>query len=94
MERVRFSNCLDKEVKFYNLPVGGLAGAVIIGGTVSLFKGAIWAAGFGAAGYALGSWLTRQWWLGNLQRKWYWRLPLTFGIAKRKLPPSHIRHFN
>jgi hypothetical protein len=94
MEKVRFSNCLDKEIKFYNLPVGGLIGAVIIGGTVSLFKGMIWATGFGAIGYLTGSYLTKQWWLGNLQRKCYWKLPLVPGIAGRKLPPSHRRSFN
>jgi hypothetical protein len=94
MERVRFSNCLNKEVKLYNLPVGGIAGAILFGGIMALFKGVLWVAVVGAVGYGVGSWLTKQWWLGKLQRRWYWQLPLAQIVANKKIPPSHIRHFN
>jgi hypothetical protein len=92
MERVKFSNCLNKEIRFWNIPLGSLIGGGIIGGSCWMTKGIFWFFGGGAAGFLLGGWLMRQWWLGNVQRYLYWNLPSWLITGNKNIPDSSMRN--
>lgn len=87
-----FITCLNSEAKIYNFPVAGVVlciGCLVVAG---LIKGLMWALGAGALGFVLGSWLSREWHGGNLQRKMYWYLPWQKVFVHKNLPESHYRN--
>lgn len=91
MERVKFNNCLNLEVKFYNISIGAIIGGVIIGAVFCITNGFIGLAIGGCVGALLGNYLMNQFWRGNIQRYLYWNFP-SFILDKTK-PASSIRHF-
>ncbi|WP_341761815.1 hypothetical protein [Candidatus Tisiphia endosymbiont of Thecophora atra] len=91
MERVRFNNCLNKHVRFWNISIGSIVGGISFGLIILCFKGVLWSFAGGAIGFAIGGWFMHQWWLGIIQRWLYWHLPLTRLIISANLPKSHVR---
>lgn len=92
MARRVFSKCLNEEAKIYNCSYGSL----FIGGftllVVGLMKGIVWGAAFSVGGFFLGNFLSREWYLGNIQRFIYWRLPFAKILIDKNMPESHHRH--
>ena len=91
MERVKFNNCLNLEVKFYNISIGAIVGGVIIGTVFWILKGFIGLAIGGVVGALAGNYLMNQFWRGNIQRYLYWNFPNIF--CDKSKPQSSIRHF-
>ena len=91
MERVRFNNCLNKETKYWNVPLGALIGCAFLGGMLVLFKGILWGFGGAASGFIIGTLVAKAWWQGNLQRFLYWNLPLSKILFTKRFPQSHMR---
>lgn len=91
MQRVKFNNCLNLEVKFYNISVGAIVGAVVIGSVFWIIKGFIGLAIGGVVGFYAGKYLMNQFWRGNIQRYLYWNFPNIF--CDKSKPASSIRHF-
>jgi hypothetical protein len=50
-----------------------------------------WGIGAGATGFTLGGWISKQWFLGNLQRSIYWKLPLPKIWLDKNTPLSSNR---
>lgn len=91
MERIKFNNCLNKPVRFWNISVGSIIGAVTFGVIILCFKGVLWAFAFGAIGFAIGGIVLHKWDLGIIQRKIYWHLPVSKSTVSENLPESYIR---
>ncbi|MBP7189645.1 MAG: hypothetical protein KA998_00145 [Rickettsiaceae bacterium] len=91
MNRRVFSTCLNKERKIYNCSVW----AFICGGLALLFaglaKGLLWGMGLGVGGFLLGSFLSKQWHQGNIQRLIYAHIPFAKYIVDKNMPESHHR---
>ena len=88
----RFAQCLNKQRKIYNLPYGSLIGAssgLLFGGLVG---GMLFAASFGAGGFAFGTWLSDQLFKVGLQRYCYWHLPYASKWIAKNIPDSANRY--
>ncbi len=53
MERVRFNNCLNKHVRFWNISIGSIVGGISFGLIILCFKGVLWSFAGGAIGFAV-----------------------------------------
>lgn len=92
MSKKAFVTCLNDEVKIYNFPVMAVVVCAAGFAVVGLFKGLIWGMGAGALGFVLGSWLSKEWHAGDLQRKLYWQLPWQKAWIHKNMPESHHRN--
>jgi hypothetical protein len=90
MERVRFNNCLNKPVRFWNISIGSIVGGAVFGLIILCFKGVLWSFVSGVIGFVMGAWFMHKWVLGIIQRWLYWHLPLSRLISD-SLPESYIR---
>ncbi len=93
MERVRFNNCLNKPVRFWNISIGSIIGGISCGLIILCFKGVLWSFLASAIGFAIGGWFMDKWWFGIIQRWLYWHLPFGRLVISTNLPESHIRLF-
>lgn len=84
MKKRTFSQCLNKQRKFWNFSIGGVVGCASCALIFGLPKGVIWGLAAGAIGFVVGNWISRSLYLGYLQRGMYWYLP----YAKIWLSPS------
>jgi len=91
MNRRITTSCLNQEPKAYNSPIGAIFGSVIVFIFMGLWKGFLWGVGGGGIGYLVGAWLSRQWFLGRIQRKLYRYLPGAKLIIDKNTPESHHR---
>ncbi len=91
MTRRQFIDCLNKEHKAFNCSFGSL----IVGGIgLVLFgfgKGLFWGFGASTVGFLVGGWISKQWFLGSLQRKIYWHLPFADIWLDSNIPSSSNR---
>lgn len=92
MQRIRFNNCLNQEIKVWNISVIGLVMGGLLGLILGLVKGLLWGLAASTVGLAIGGWLGRQWWMGNIQRWLYWHLPISKLLFGRVIPKSYHRH--
>lgn len=92
MERVRFNKCLNKEIRFFNISIGTIIGALAIGLLVWSLKSLLYGVGGGVVGGIYGGYLMKLYMLGDLQRKLYWQLPYSEKMVSKHLPRSHHRH--
>lgn len=92
MQRRHFIQCLNKEPKFYNLNYGTIAGGAIFGALAGMAFGIIWAVFAGGVGAAIGSWVSKEYFKGNLQRGIYWHLPSLRFLVDKNLPDSSNIH--
>lgn len=92
MAMKRFVTCLNGEAKIYNFPVMAVVLCIASFAVTGLIKGLMWGMGAGALGFVLGSWLSKEWHAGNLQRKMYWQLPGQKLIVHQNLPEAHHRN--
>ena len=90
MRRV-FIDCLNKEPKAFNCNYGSIAAGVTLLAVFGLGKGLFWGGGAGAIGFVIGGWLSRQWFLGNIQKAMYWKLPFANIWLDTKAPQSSQR---
>lgn len=67
MERVKFNNCLNKPVRFWNISIGAIVGGISCGLIMLCVKGVLWSFAASAIGFAIGGWFMQQWWLGIIQ---------------------------
>jgi hypothetical protein len=51
----------------------------------------MWGMGAGVIGFMIGRWLSRQWFLGQIQCKLYWYLPFEKIFIDKNTPPSYLR---
>ena len=91
MSRREFIDCLNSEPKAFNCNFGSLIGGGISLALLGFSKGLFWGLGAGVAGFLLGGRLSRQWFLGHLQRKIYWQLPFANIWLDKNIPPSSQR---
>lgn len=91
MQRVKFNNCLNKEIKFWNISLGSLIGGGLLGSICWYLQNLLWFFGGGAIGFAIGGYLLHQYYLGNVQRFLYWHLPVSNILLGKKIPASHLR---
>lgn len=91
MERVKFNNCLNKQIRLWNISIGSIVGAGVFGAAILCFKGVLWAFAAGAVGFAAGGMLLNKWELGIIQRWLYWHLPISKAVIARSLPESYVR---
>jgi hypothetical protein len=75
MSSRQFIDCLNREPKAFNCNFGSLIGGGIMLVLLGISKGLFWGFGGGAIGFTVGGYLSRQWFLGILQRSMYWYLP-------------------
>lgn len=91
MSRREFIDCLNKEPKAFNCSFGSLIGGGMMLALFGFGKGLFWGLGAGSIGFMLGGWISRQWFLGHLQRKIYWHLPLSSHWLDKNIPDSGAR---
>jgi hypothetical protein len=91
MSSREFIDCLNKEPKAFNCNYGSLIGGGILLTLLGFSKGLFWGFGGGVAGFVMGGWISRQWFLGNLQRKMYWQLPFANIWLSSNAPSSSNR---
>ena len=91
MSRREFIDCLNSEPKAFNCNFGSLIGGGISLALLGFSKGLFWGFGAGIIGFIIGGWVSRQWFLGNLQRKIYWSLPFASIWLDKNIPPSSNR---
>ena len=91
MSRREFIDCLNKERKAFNCNFGSLIGGGVLLALFGFGKGLFWGLGAGTAGYLIGGWISRQWFLGNLQRSIYWQLPFANIWLDKNTPLSSNR---
>lgn len=92
MQRRYFIPCLNKEPKFYNFNYGTIAGGAIFGVFVGLAMGFLWAVFAGGIGASIGSWVSKEYFKGNLQRAIYWHLPYLRLLVDKNIPDSSNIH--
>lgn len=91
MSRREFIDCLNKEPKAFNCNFGSLIGGLIMTVLLGFSKGFFWGLGAGVVGFIIGGFISRQWFLGNLQRNIYWKLPFANIWLDKNTPPSSGR---
>ena len=91
MTRREFIDCLNKEPKAFNCNFGSLIGGGVSLALLGFSKGLFWGFGAGFVGFMLGGWISKQWFLGNLQRKIYWALPFADIWLDKNAPHSSRR---
>lgn len=91
MSRREFIDCLNKEPKIFNCNFGSLACGGILFALFGFSKGLFWGFGVGIVGFVVGGWYSREWFLGNLQRKIYWILPFAKIWLDKNIPSSSER---
>jgi hypothetical protein len=91
MNQREFIDCLNKEPKAFNCNFGSLIGGGIMLALLGFSKGLFFGLGAGVAGFIIGGYVSRQWFLGNLQRKIYWQLPFANIWLDRNAPASSMR---
>ena len=91
MSRREFIDCLNNEPKAFNCNFGSLAVGIVMLALFGFTKGLFWGLGAGAVGFTLGGWLSKQWFLGNLQRSIYWKIPLPKIWLDKNAPLSSNR---
>lgn len=91
MSRREFSTCLNREPKIYNCSIWSFvwAGTFLI--IFFILKGFMWGLGAAGVGFGVGKWLSRQWFIGQMQRKMYWYLPCAGFFIDKNCPESHER---
>ena len=89
-ERV-FTKCLNHERKYWNRSLGSIVLGVLMFALVGLWQGLMWGLGSGAIGFVVGGMISKHWYLGLIQRKLYWNLPLAKTIVDRNTPDSSDR---
>ena len=89
MTRRVFTKCLNNEPKAFNFSIGSIVGGVSLLALFGFGKGLMWGIGFGAIGFTVGGWISKQWFLGNIQRKLYWHLPSSRLLIDKNCPESH-----
>lgn len=91
MSRREFIDCLNSEPKAFNCNFGSLIGG---GALLALFgfgKGLFWGIGAGGFGFFIGGWISKQWYLGHLQRQIYWQFPFADIWINKHIPLSSNR---
>ena len=91
MSKREFIDCLNKEPKAFNCNYGSLIGGISMLALFGFIKGLFWGFGFGAIGFTAGGWISRQWFLGEIQRTIYWKLPLSNVWLDKNTPHSSNR---
>lgn len=91
MRNREFINCLNSELKAFNCNFGSLIGGFIILALLGFSKGLFWGLSGGVIGFITGGWISRQWFLGNLQRKIYGHLPFANIWLDKNTPLSSGR---
>lgn len=91
MTRRVFTKCLNKELKAWNHSIGSLVSGVVFSVLFGFGKGLMWGMGAGAIGFAVGGWLSKEWFRGQIQRKLYWYLPGQKLFIDKNVPPSFLR---
>lgn len=91
MNRREFIDCLNKEPKAFNCNFGSLIGGVVMLVLFGFTQGFFWGLGVGAIGFTIGGWVSKQWFLGKLQRTIYWRIPLSKIWLDKNTPLSSNR---
>lgn len=100
VEQVNFTNCLDRETKYYNLKILGLITGGVSGIIAASTNGMITGSFVSLGGYLTGAYISNLWYYGILQRALYWNLPTPvlkylpmLRKSRKYLPPSHTRKF-
>ena len=91
MSRREFIDCLNNEPKAFNCNLGSLVGGLVMLGLFGFTQGFFWGLGAGAIGFTVGGWISKQWFLGNLQREIYWQMPLANLWLNKRAPLSSQR---
>lgn len=91
MSRRVFSTCLNLEPKVFNFSVGGVVACAICFVIIGFWQGLLYGLAGGGVGFGVGSWLSKQWFMGQVQRKIYWHLPEARVFIDKNCPESHER---
>ena len=91
MQRVIFNKCLNKPVKFWNIPAPNLIGMGLGSVVGMIIGGIIFGVGVGVFGFILGAYLRRELHSGRMQAFIYWKLPFSLITGSKIIPPSNMR---
>jgi uncharacterized membrane protein len=86
MTKIRFNECLNKEIRFFNISIGVILGSCITGGAVWALKNLLFGVAASVVGTVIGSFLMKEYMGGNIQKNLYWKWGVSFVLAK------HIQH--
>ena len=92
MYRRKFNNCLNTEAKIFNVSVVSLIFGGVVAVMLGLSKGLLFGFGGGIAGFILGGWVSKEWYLGNIQRKIYWNFAGQKIYIDSNIVESHHRN--
>lgn len=91
MERVRFNECLNKEMRFFNISIGVILGAVVVGGSVWLLKNFLFGVASSVVGGVIGSLVMKSYMQGNIQKNLYWEVLGMSRLIGKHMPSSYQR---
>ncbi len=91
MTKVRFNECLNKETRFFNISIGVILGSCTTGITVWALKNLLFGVAASVVGAVLGSFLMKEYRLGNIQKNLYWKWLGSRVLLGKHIPSSYQR---
>lgn len=92
MARRIFTNCLNQETKAFNCSIGSIVGGGTLLIVLGLSEGLMFGLGGAVIGFTTGGWISRQWFLGNIQRMMFWYFPAGKFLIDKNIPESYHRY--
>lgn len=92
MQRRKLNNCLNTEAKIFNVSICSIVLGVGLAIILGLTKGLIYALCAGITGFILGGWISKEWYLGNIQRMIYRNFAGQKIYIDSKIVESHHRN--
>lgn len=91
MTKVRFNECLNKEIRFFNISIGVILGSSVTGIAVWALKNLLFGLAASVVGAVIGSFLMKEYRLGNIQKNLYWRWLGSNVLLGKHIPSSYQR---
>nr|WP_172686789.1 hypothetical protein [Rickettsia endosymbiont of Ixodes pacificus]AKS10393.1 hypothetical protein REIP_p475 [Rickettsia endosymbiont of Ixodes pacificus] len=91
MTKVRFNECLNKEMRFFNISIGVILGSCVTGVTVWVLKNLLFGVAASVVGAVLGSFLMKEYMGGNIQKNLYWKWLGASFLLGGHIPSSYQR---
>jgi uncharacterized membrane protein len=91
MTKVRFNECLNKETRFFNISIGSIIGSCTAGIAVWVLKNLLFGVAASLVGAVLGSFVMKEYRLGNIQKNLYWKWLSSRVFLGKYIPSSYQR---
>ncbi len=90
---IHLTRTINKETKYYGLPLTGLVVGGIFGAIILSKYDFVFALIAASIGFIVGTFISNAWHKGKVQRWIYWHLPISRLSRNKYLPPSDQRTF-